>query len=374
MPIAENVRRCAVTQTDISIYYDTFNDEMAANGTLLLLPGMGVQCTYYHEDFVRQLAEAAGLRVVRMDNRDIGHSTKLAKAKSPGVLQCVIAPSALYTPPYSMADMAMDSWALLDFVSVDRVHLAGFCMGGLLCEEMVVLQPHRVLSLNLMMTPSRALRPRSLIAWSNPAWRFFLSSPKTTDVAGKVAFRHAYIRAVLIGSRPTPWTKEKEEYVIAHETYNFERSPFASRRHVACAQHLRPVEPFLQAALEAYPNISVSILHGGSDILFPVQHALHTSYLLPRARLTIVPRLGHYPFPEFWPEYIKAICDGVSAGRASAPLQSRPVEHAAKTPRPPTESTAVARQGVVVMLLAMVAVVAGMGTISTRVRLVESRR
>ncbi len=99
--------------------------------TLLLIMGLGGHATEWGTQFPAALTER--FRVVRMDNRGIGQSTS---------------DSAKWT----MQDMANDALAVLDALSVERAHVAGTSMGGMIAQQLAISSPERVSRLALMAT------------------------------------------------------------------------------------------------------------------------------------------------------------------------------------------------------------------------------
>jgi pimeloyl-ACP methyl ester carboxylesterase len=93
---------------------------------LLLIQGLGAQMIAWHPGFCHAL-ETAGLRVIRFDNRDVGLSSKLDDH-----------------PGYQLRDMAADVVGLLDALGLDRVHVAGQSMGGMIAQELAISHPQRV--------------------------------------------------------------------------------------------------------------------------------------------------------------------------------------------------------------------------------------
>ena len=70
----------------VSLCYEAFGD--AADPTALLVMGLGTQMVAWQEDFCLELA-GRGLRVVRFDNRDVGHSTHMP-GRAPTVRQLLM--------------------------------------------------------------------------------------------------------------------------------------------------------------------------------------------------------------------------------------------------------------------------------------------
>ena len=110
---------------------------------LLLIAGLGLDLTSWPQRMVGGFAER-GFRVVRFDNRDAGRSSRIA-APPPGRVRQLLArprPDA-----YDLTDMAADTVGLLDALGVERVHLLGMSMGGMIAQTVAARHPARVLSL-----------------------------------------------------------------------------------------------------------------------------------------------------------------------------------------------------------------------------------
>lgn len=146
MPIVE-------ASPGVSIAYETFGD--SSDPAVLLVMGFSAQMIAWHEDFCRALAER-GRYVIRYDNRDCGLSTKFddhpvdmgrfISAVSSGDIS-----SALAMVPYTLQDMADDGLGLLTSLGIERAHVVGSSMGGMIAQTMAIDEP-RVLTLTSMMS------------------------------------------------------------------------------------------------------------------------------------------------------------------------------------------------------------------------------
>jgi len=128
----------------IEIAYETFGDP--ADDAILLVMGLGTQMLAWPESLCTALADA-GHFVIRFDNRDVGLSTKI-DAPVPSIPDILLRRKVAYT----LDDMATDAFALLDHLSIERVHLAGTSMGGFISQTMALRSPERVRTLSLSMT------------------------------------------------------------------------------------------------------------------------------------------------------------------------------------------------------------------------------
>ena len=108
---------------------------------LLLVNGFTSQLISWDPKLIELLVDA-GFRVITFDNRDVGLTTKTGSE-----------PHELGTPPkYTLADMAADGMALLTALGIERAHIVGASMGGMIVQQMAIDHPDRVLSMTSIMS------------------------------------------------------------------------------------------------------------------------------------------------------------------------------------------------------------------------------
>ena len=132
---------------DVDICYETFGDP--ADPAMLLIMGLGTQMVAWHEDFCNELA-GRGFFVIRHDNRDIGRSTRMEPADPPSLVQLAV--RSRKAAAYTLADMAADSVGVLDHLGIERAHVVGASMGGMIAQTIAIRFPSRVLSLVSIMS------------------------------------------------------------------------------------------------------------------------------------------------------------------------------------------------------------------------------
>src|SRR5580658_2828111 len=134
---------------DVAIYYETFGEP--SHPPLLLVNGLGSQCINYRTEWCERFA-ATGHFVIRYDNRDVGLSTKFSDVP-PDVARVVkeLAGGGDVSVPYRLHDMATDGLAVLDDLGIDRAHVMGVSMGGMIVQTMAIDSPDRLLSLTSVM-------------------------------------------------------------------------------------------------------------------------------------------------------------------------------------------------------------------------------
>src|SRR5690242_15915974 len=119
--------------------------------------GLGLQLTAWPEVFVNQLV-AAGFRVVRFDNRDIGLSQHFDELGLPNLLweSMKHRVGLPVRAPYTLQAMAQDSLGVLDALGIEQAHVVGISMGGMIAQRMALAAPRRVLSVASIMSSSGA--------------------------------------------------------------------------------------------------------------------------------------------------------------------------------------------------------------------------
>jgi pimeloyl-ACP methyl ester carboxylesterase len=250
---------------DVEIYYEVFGDP--GNPVLLLVNGLGSQCINFKKEFCEKLV-AEGFRVVRFDNRDVGLSSHLKGG-----------------PEYTIVDMAADAIAVLDAVGVERAHIAGWSMGGMISQQVAIEYPDRLLSLTSVMSSPGGLRkvdPDVLAAFSAPA-------PKT-----KEEFVAAHINGLKLWGSPA---FQEVDRLTADAEAAFERSfdPGGRARQAAAVGR----SPNRTEAL-AHVTVPTLVIHGDADRLVHPDAGRDTAAAVPGARFELVAGMGHdYP-PQVW--------------------------------------------------------------------------
>ena len=135
-----------VEANSIQIEYETFGE--ADSPALLLIIGIIGQLTFWDEKLCQQLAQQ-GHYVIRFDNRDAGLSSKIEEVGVPDIMQTIKIQMKGETikAPYTIEDMADDAVGLLDALGIEKAHICGMSMGGMIAQTIAINYPKRVLSL-----------------------------------------------------------------------------------------------------------------------------------------------------------------------------------------------------------------------------------
>ena len=254
-----------------------------ARPTLLLVMGLGMQLVAWPQEFVQALLDA-GYRVIRPDNRDVGLSQHMHHLGRANLIWAGLRLRLGLTvrPLYSLSDMAQDMLGLMDALGVDRAHVLGVSMGGMIGQRMALLAPQRVLSLCSVMSSSGAPGlPRARL----PVLRALLRRPGGASAEALVAH---YLRLFrIIGSPDFPmaedWLRERIRQAAAR---GFDPAGTARQMLAIIADSARADElPGIVA-----PTL---VFHGEKDVLLPFACGEDTARRIPGARLVGMPGMGH---------------------------------------------------------------------------------
>ncbi|MBE1445260.1 alpha/beta fold hydrolase [Paenibacillus sp. OAS669] len=252
---------------------------------VLLIMGAMCSMVYWDEEFCQRLADS-GRYVIRYDNRDVGRSTVYEPGSS----------------NYTVIDMADDAVRVLDAYGIDRAHLVGMSLGGMIAQVIAVKNPQRVLTLTLIASGlfgsdqnHRELPPmdESVLAYHAQA--------STLDWSDEEAVA-AYLvngSGLLCGSR---------------HVFDEARAYKQVRQEIKRANNLLSMfnHAFLKGD-DAYEGkmkditVPTLVIHGTEDTILPIEHALALAGEIPGASLLKLEGSGHEIHEDDWDVIIQSI-------------------------------------------------------------------
>jgi pimeloyl-ACP methyl ester carboxylesterase len=279
----------------IEIEYETFGDQKES--PLILINGLGAQLVSWPEEFCGKLAEA-GHFVVRFDNRDVGLTTKLDDAPVPNLPEAVEAFRQGKKPQasYLLSNMAADTVGLMESLNVEKAHICGISMGGMIAQTMAIEHPRRCASLVSM--ESTTGEPGLPLA--KPNVREAMIKPISSE-------REAHIQQRLDIYRL--FSGDSEKFDEGHQrevlALSYDRSLYPAgyaRQYVAIM-----ASGSRKKAL-ASVNVPALVIHGDCDTLLLPEHGKDTAESIPGAQFMMIKDLGHgMAYPALWAEMAEAI-------------------------------------------------------------------
>ena len=241
-----------VVEDGVTIHYDVFGKRDGP--PLLLIQGLGTDSRGWA---LQRLAFGRRYRCYGIDNRGTGRSDRPAG-------------------PYSLDRMALDALAVLDAEGVDRAHVVGASMGGVIAQIIGVLHPQRTRSLVLACTACRhhEWRRELLQEWAD-----------AVDEGGMAALGDEALEW-LVGPRLRKrfgiWLN-----LLARILLQSPPEPFIAQvgAILDASDELR-----LELATVRVPTLVVT---GSQDSLTPVGDAEELAELIPHARLEVISGAAH---------------------------------------------------------------------------------
>jgi len=278
----------------IDICYEIFGNADAE--PMLLIMGLGAQMVLWDDAFCQQLA-ARGFRVIRFDNRDIGQSSKLSGGKrlSPLELLKLRFLKIPVSAPYKLRDMAEDTVALMDALSIRSAHLVGASMGGMIAQEIAITFGERVRSLTSIMSTTG--NPKVPGPTREAAAMLMAPPPKTRD---EYIARFAQNWKILrVGSFPQDEALDRSR---AERTWDRGLNPAGVGRQLRAILASGSRKQRLGNVMA--PTL---VIHGTVDPLVNPMGGRDTAASVPGAKLMMIEGMGHaIPVP-MWPQIIDAI-------------------------------------------------------------------
>lgn len=281
----------------IELEYDTFGD--SNNPALLLIMGYTAQMVAWEDELCRMFA-ANNLFVIRFDNRDCGLSTKFDGVQVD--VNAVIAAALMEDPippvPYTLSHMASDAVGLLDYLRIERAHVLGASMGGMIAQVMTIEHPTRVRTLTSVMSMSG--EPE--YGQSAPEAMNALLSVPPSDRDGYIA--HAPVYQAFHSKKYR--SDENSKRAAARD---FDRCfyPQGAPRQLAAIYATGRRTEQLRAV-----KTPTLVIHGKDDTLITPSGGERTAELIPNAKFVLVDDMGHDLPQPLWGNFVSLVTEFVS--------------------------------------------------------------
>ena len=279
---------------DLDIYYEDMGDKSAP--PVLLIMGLGAQLLLWRTGFCERLVNR-GFRVIRYDNRDVGLSGKLHGRRAEAKLIPAMARSFLGRPSrsvYTLEHMADDAAALLDHLRIDRAHIVGASMGGMIAQIFAARYPQRTAGLGILISSNNAAllpppAPRALLA---------LIKGPAPDSPREVIVENSVRVSKIIGSPGYP-TPEHTLRAEAIEGYDRAHYPQGIARHFGAVLGSGSLKRYDQQITA--PTV---VIHGRADKLMRPAGGRAIAAAIPGARLVLFDGMAHDLPVALWDDII----------------------------------------------------------------------
>jgi pimeloyl-ACP methyl ester carboxylesterase len=266
------VEHLVALDDDLRLWVEERGDP--ATAPLLLIMGANASGVAWPDALVDRLAGRH--RVIRYDHRDTGRSSW-----------------AFDRRPYAIRDLAEDAVAVLDALGVDRAHVVGMSMGGVLVQLLLLDHPDRLLSATVFATAALGsgladpdgTGPVGLPGPAPALLEYWQSMGVERDTEAELAWRVEHWR--LLNGDAVPFEPAEfralEETVITHA--GSARGPVA---------HARADQSGLERGSELTANrVPTLVIEAPEDPVNPPPHAANLAAVIGSSRLVRVPGMGH---------------------------------------------------------------------------------
>jgi pimeloyl-ACP methyl ester carboxylesterase len=214
----------------------------------------------------------------------------------------------LRSAPYSLADMAADAVGLLDALGIDRAHVVGESMGGMIAQCIAARHPGRVRTLvSIMSTTGHRWKGQPAVR----VYPFLLAKPPRT--------KHDSVERLvkLFGVVGSPGFERDEDEMreMLGRAYDRGIDPAGSGRQLAAILADADRAPKLRRL-----DLPAVVIHGTADRLVHPSGGRATARAIPGAKLVTIHGMGHDLPRGAWPRIIDAVAE--NAARASEPAAS----------------------------------------------------
>lgn len=273
---------------DINIWWEDFGN--SSDPSVLLIMGANANAMQWTLEFINPLV-SAGFHVIRFDNRDVGKSTWLTTEPSFKLEEGSMVTGEV---SYNLEDMAQDAVSLLEHLGVEKAHIVGASMGGMITQVIGLDHPNKALSLTpIMSTPGAGLEDENLSPPTESLMQGLMKSMEH-NMKGEYLEGLVCIYRELTGSR-YPFDEEKFREG-AKAIMDHGHNPFPG--HGAAVSS----SPHRKDRLKEI-SLPTLVIHGTEDAILPFDHGQALADGIPNAQLMVLEGVGH-EIPEQMTEQI----------------------------------------------------------------------
>ncbi len=260
------------SEATVDLFWTVHHPATGPGRPLLMINGLGSPLVAYEEGFVARFVER-GFSVARFDNRDVGHSSRVAEDRTAD-------DHDFHQPPYTLVDMARDATAVLDAVGWQQAHVFGQSMGGMIAQTLAINHPDRVRSMTSVMSSTG----NPGYGRSTPEAHKALVDTPPRDMEGWLDHTVATGRIWATSDSWDPDKARDRARRLLEHGIDVDGTGRQFRAIIASGNRDDDL-----AAL----TVPTLVIHGSADTLIQPDGGRHTAAVIPGARLVEVDGMGH---------------------------------------------------------------------------------
>ncbi|HUT81223.1 MAG TPA: alpha/beta hydrolase [Candidatus Bathyarchaeia archaeon] len=264
---------------NVEIEYETIGNP--SSKPLLLIAGLGSQMYAWSDEMCNDLANN-GFFVIRFDNRDVGLSTKFGHAGIPDFaeINATYARGEKPEVPYTLEDMVNDAVGILDALKIDKAHICGASMGGMIAQAFAYKHPSRVLSLAIIMSTTG--NPELPQGKPEILMQFFAPIPSERETYIAESVRRDRL---IYGSFDFDEALARKYRTKEYDRCYYPEGPIRQLAALAVPGNIQPEISAIRA-----PTV---VIHGGEDPFYPIEVGKVIAKTISGAELLIIDGMGH---------------------------------------------------------------------------------
>lgn len=294
MEVREGRREGKAPSGDLQIHYEDLGNP--DDPAVLLIMGLGAQLVYWRDGFCQKLIDQ-GYRVIRFDNRDVGLSSHLDGQRTKGsqIGNMIRSVLGIKSPAvYTLEDMADDAAALLDHLQIDKAHIVGGSMGGMIAQIFAARHAHRTRTLAVIFSSNN----RAFLPPPGPRQLLAVVTGPSPDSPREVIIENSIRVSKLIGSPGFPVDDEtlRADAVAFYERSYYPQGIARQFNAITGSGSLLHYDKQITA-----PTV---VIHGKADKLMRPSGGKSIAKAIPNARLVLFDGMGHELPESLWDDVI----------------------------------------------------------------------
>lgn len=249
---------------------------------IFLIAGFSMHGIHWPAELLTALTQR-GHRVIVFDNRDIGLTERCEGLRAPGPVGLIARRlvGASMSVPYTLDALADDTVALMDALAIDKAHIVGMSMGGMIAQLVAIRHPGRVLSLCSWSSMTGAVHELAIAPHMIP----LMLRPPSKDPQQRLVDAEAFW--AVVGTKTYPMDSKRVRAVVEEAAA---RSP--DIRGIPRQFSAILASPSRRAVLKTL-RVPTLIIHGTVDPLVPFRSGKAAAALIHGARFYPVDDYGH---------------------------------------------------------------------------------
>lgn len=265
-----------VDSDGVKIWYNKIQCFGEQKGTVVLVMGHSSNIfgwpDYFIDVFLKQ-----GYDVIRYDNRGVGMSDWMKRWSS--------------DTAYTLEDMAKDCVAIIDHLKLNKVHLIGASMGGMIAQRLAISHGNRFHTLTSIMSSGFMEDPKLTLVPSSFKRSLF-------KIFGNYGWRPTEHNSIKIAVSILRLLRNNKQYKIDVKDiaqkmkYDMRKRKGFNMR--VAKQHTKAIE-LSGSRYDELCNISIPtlVIHGKQDPLVKFEHAKKYAPMIPNAKTLYLNNMGH---------------------------------------------------------------------------------